>query len=146
MWFWFCLKLCVSKVIFRCSFYFVLISCKFWLLQNSSHEALIQSFQLAFSLRSISLNEKGIALNPILFNFVYVMVPAYCCLLSLCQNDKLNIRNVRYGWVSYEPVFRVMWFTSHSFLRREGLILRNGKIPFLTRFHSWLYYAGTTIP
>ena len=56
------------KLSFKCSFYFILISCKFDLLQNSSHEALTQSFQLAFSLRNISLNENGRALIPILFN------------------------------------------------------------------------------
>ncbi|KAL9296099.1 hypothetical protein ACSQ67_021995 [Phaseolus vulgaris] len=36
--------------------------------KNSSHEALTQSFQLAFSLRNISLNDNGRVLIPILFD------------------------------------------------------------------------------
>ncbi|KAK7312099.1 hypothetical protein VNO77_35686 [Canavalia gladiata] len=67
--------------------------------KNSSHDALIESFQLAFSLRNISLNEKGRTLIPILCN-VYMLLCLHILVFS--KNERLDMNNVCYGWISYE--------------------------------------------
>jgi len=136
------LNFLANKLSFKCSFYFILISWKFYRLQNSSHEALTQSFQLAFSLRSISLNENGRALIPILFNVCMLL-----CLhiLVFPKNERLNTSNVCYGWISYQLIFKTTWFLSQSSLLKECLVLKIVEKTWKNNSISIVYSAKTGI-